>query len=204
MRANATRPARKVVIRSTHRVVGYHFSRKNAELVAWESRNEQAFLEWLEVDAEIVSFVTQPRTFKWSDFRYTPDVLVRTRSGSYFVEVKPDAFLNKPVALERHKIIASRMVDEGYDFRLVLSGQIFNEPLRTNVRNLSRGLRRSLPQLALNDLLNLLKMRPHTIQEVEQQGDYMRELIMPSIAQCYIAADLTQELRSTTILRIPS
>lgn len=196
---------RKLVTRSTHRVVGYHVSRKSAEAVPWESQNEEAYFQWLEVDPEVISFKSQPHTFQWDDFRYTPDALVETYKGSFFAEVKEDQALDDEKVSRRLEEVQSRLANEGVDFRIVLKSEIFSEPLRSNIKNIYRHAR---SELQANDWKQLSRFEgewPALLKDLESDlGDWARRLILKFVSWGELSVDLTKEIGPSTIVSIPT
>lgn len=193
--------SRKVVKRSTHRVVGYLASQKNGMLVPWESQIEKAYFEWLEVDPDILKFRSQPRTFKWTNIRYTPDALVTDCKGSFFVEVKPDSVFSDSHAMERLDAIGSNMKLENYDFRLVTERDIFAEPLRSNVTTIMRHRRVSLGSTFLQLLNSDAFLKPQILGNLGWLEDSNMFIQMcAAIAQGLLEADLRAPLSSDSIL----
>ena len=193
---------RKVVKRSTRRVVGYHFSRKAGGLVPWESQIEQAYFEWLEVDPHVISFQSQPQTFKWHDTKYTPDALVKTHRGSFFVEVKPADVRSDMDVMSRLEDIASRLARDGYELRLVTATEIFDEPLRSNVIQLLREVRRSIPPETIETLQHELSGGAQTFGQLASSlGHEGVSLVRRAIAQGVLEFDLTCVLLDETMLQ---
>ncbi|WP_420429590.1 Tn7 transposase TnsA N-terminal domain-containing protein [Kordiimonas sp.] len=192
---------RKIVRRTTHRVVGYHASRKNGALVPWESQVERGYFQWLEVDPRIVSFRSQPKTFKWTDFRYTPDALVETREGSFFAEVKPDEALEDDVVMARLEEISRRLRAENIEFKLALRSEIFQEPLRGNVVRLMRETKRPLDTKLVRRIFSFighnrcqLGMLAHHVCDGEISP------VLRCVAQGYLSLNLNQQITPETFL----
>jgi hypothetical protein len=88
-------PARKSIRRRRQNFIVDFPSLKNGHSMACDGVLESAYCIWLEHDAQVVKYYTQPHTFTWIDdgqrYRYTPDFLVVLAHGdSYFTEVKYD------------------------------------------------------------------------------------------------------------------
>lgn len=192
---------RKVVKRTTHRVVGYHASRKTGELVPWESQIERAYFEWLEIDPDVIWFQAQPRTFNWSNGRYTPDALVRTHKGSFFAEVKPDDVFDDVEEFERLLKITRRLERDGFDFRLIVRSKIFTKPLRDNVVSLMRFIRGNMCPKIHQKFMQLTEHGPCSLRLLEAETGVSRSTVMRAIAQGYLALDITQHITANSLVR---
>ena len=190
-------PARKVVKRSTHRVVGYHASVKMGRAIPWESQIEKAYFEQLEVDPRVHEFYAQPTTFNWGNLRYTPDAYVIEHGGAYFVEVKPDAVLFKHLEMERICKLVHLMEDMGFALKLMLKSDIFEPVKRRNVVTLLREVRKALSPQDIDLILERLHLNHLTLGEImELEGDAMRKLVFPAITQGLLSIDICRDLLS--------
>ncbi|MCJ9429661.1 hypothetical protein [Kordiimonas marina] len=196
---------RKIVRRSTHRVVGYHASIKVSGLVPWESQIEQAYFEWLEVDPEIISFKAQPRTFLWSDTRYTPDALVATDSGSFYVEVKPDKVLEDHVQMARLTDITRRLAELGLSLKLVLRSEVFRAPLRDNVVRLMRLTRKPLAARLRDAILTELALGPKRLSDFSNfKGVDIETALLQCVVGRLICLDLQKPINAQAVFSLPS
>jgi hypothetical protein len=85
---------RKLPKSSLIRPVVQFYSVKNKAAVFCESQLEKDVLKMLEFSPSVESYVTQPKSFKWTfndkTLRYTPDVLIKFTRGVFeYVETKP-------------------------------------------------------------------------------------------------------------------
>jgi len=79
-----------------HRI--YFPSQKNHRNILCEGKLEAAYCVWLEWDADVIAYASQPHTFRWNAdgqaLRYTPDFFVQHQdSANHFTEVKYDFVL---------------------------------------------------------------------------------------------------------------
>lgn len=195
-------PVRKVVRRSTVRVVGYHASQKMKCLVPWESQIERDYFEWLEVDPNVIGFYAQPETFQLNEIRYTPDAFVITHKGVFFAEVKPDKVLDCEEDMDRLWKIEQALIATGRYFKLVLESDVRAQPLRSNVIVLNRYRRRPLSrdhQAIIQQALSGLEL---TFNEFTARTGLPNEVLMQGIAQGFLRADLTQEFTTETTVTI--
>jgi hypothetical protein len=70
------------------------YSVKNRASMFCESQHEKDGFKMLEFSPKVESYVTQPKSFKWTfdgkNLRYTPDVLIKYCADTYeYVEIKP-------------------------------------------------------------------------------------------------------------------
>lgn len=200
-----TSTARKVVRRSTVRVVGYHASQKMQRLVPWESQIERDFYELLEVDPSIRAFYAQPQTFDFGSFKYTPDTLVCTNDGQYFVEVKPDKARSDPEVAGRLGEIKDRLAAANIDFRLVTDAEIRVDPLRSNVRRLMRETRRWIDPDILRETVKLLQPSSLPIRQLLEAPSIQLDLntILRFVSKGKLWLDIKERISHDTIVSVP-
>ena len=169
---NPTR-ARKVITRSTSKVIGLFNSLKNRALVPWESSLEFDCLRLLETDNSVALFAAQPEVLDYElegrSRRYYPDFRVEHHNGrTEIIEVKFEADLADPEQQARFAIIAEAYKKRGIDFRFMTERDIRPEPLRANVRLMleARTLNPS-PQLKLDVANAFARKPPRTLGELE-------------------------------------
>ena len=194
------KPVRKVVRRSTVRVVGYHASQKMCCLVPWESQIERDYFEWLEIDPNVIQFYAQPQTFNFNGLRYTPDALVITHQGDFFAEVKPDKVLECPEDMGRLSDIERELTSIGRYFQLVLERDVRAEHLRTNVVALNRYTRRQLTDDQLALIETTLADQALPIFQVIQEANVTESIVFHCVAQGFLLADLTKEIDLDTVV----
>jgi hypothetical protein len=102
---------RKLPKSSLIRPVTQFYSVKNKAGMFCESQLEKDVLRMLEFSPSVESYITQPKSFKWTfngkKLRYTPDTLIKSVTGTYeYGETKPlskttdEAFKMKFAALQ--------------------------------------------------------------------------------------------------------
>ncbi len=133
---------RRVVTRSTKRVVGRFPSRKSGRPVEYESQIERDMIYRLEACPFVQSYRAQPSRcnyFHEGAFRtYVPDFHVQTKLGEFLVEVKPDDVLNDPDEISRLRSIAKMFRSRGTRFRLFLEAEIRRRPYLQNAELVNR------------------------------------------------------------------
>ena len=199
-------PARKIVRRSTVRVVGYHASQKMCGLVPWESQIERDFFEWLETDPHVLEFRAQPETVRFQGHSYTPDAIVRTLASTYYAEVKPDKFLECTDDLARFCDMQRQFEELGHELRLVLEREIRQVPLRGNVKILMRHIRGRVDESLLGSVAEYLLRNDTVIRDLQELvGDgEVPPFLLRSIAQGYLAVDISQEIGPDTKIYLPT
>jgi len=137
------RPVRKVVRRTTKRVVGRFPSRKSKAMISWESQVERDFLYLLETDPEVEAFVEQPERLRLEidgDLHsYVPDFLIGSHQGQlWFAEVKHDDEAERPENKAWFAAAAHACLQLNVGYRLVLESDIRREPRLSNAKLLLR------------------------------------------------------------------
>lgn len=197
-------PVRKVVTRSTHRVVGYHFSKKMRCLIPWESQIEKLYLELLEIDPDVLQFYVQPLTIDFADTSYTPDVLVVTRSCQYFVEVKPDSVFEDAVTLGRLRSLQKHFREFGSDLKLVTKRDLVQDPIRTNVKILMRLIRQEASEELTQIILKRCEHQERSIHElVKCSNGVIQEIdILRAVAHGLLWLDLNLPISDDTAIQL--
>lgn len=136
-------PVRKVVSRTTKKVVGRFPSSKCGRMVSWESQIERDFLYLLEVSREVESFAAQPERLNLvidgQPHTYVPDFYVRASDGrSWFVEVKPDEEAQLPQNRSLFAAAAEASLRMNVGYRVVVESWIRREPCLSNSKLLLR------------------------------------------------------------------
>lgn len=131
------------------RPVGRYASIKNGQAKAWESRPELLDIYHAEVDAEVVSYSTQPETLRWTSAglrrQYTPDRVDNMSDGSRrFVEVK-DKYVQERDPQYAEKLNEAAAIYEHFGHTLTIRdrGMILSEPLFSAVERV-QAYRRAL------------------------------------------------------------
>jgi hypothetical protein len=136
----AGKPARRIVTGRRNRPVGSFPSRKNNDIVEFESFLELDALTIVDTDPSVLSYSAQPRTLTWRDAagrprRYTPDLLLRTALGRIYREIKPARrLLRDPSLGGRIDTIVACCEAEGAAFETWSDMEIRREPRLSNAR----------------------------------------------------------------------
>lgn len=92
-------PVRKISNKRSSKKTGFFPSNKNQRSVAFESLLERDYIYLLEFDQDVISYIEQPMTIKYSFngkcYKYTPDFQVLRKTKSQIIEIKPKAKLIK-------------------------------------------------------------------------------------------------------------
>lgn len=179
--ATNPRPVRKVVTRSTARVVGYFSSIKMDALIPWESQLELDCLRILEVDNNVIGIHAQPEWVTYAcqgrERRYCPDFAVQYRDGSNRrIEVKYEADAVRPEMQERFVAVGSVYSAHRVEFRVMTESEIRREPRLANAKRMLRDLHlvpRSDLSQRVADIFNV--RRPQTIRALEEALGYLLE-----------------------------
>lgn len=141
--------ARRVVSRSNYRVSGKHPGFKCRRMYHWESYLERDAFLLLEADPLVLSFREQPAVLTYEqngeERRHYPDLLVRSRRGTEFVEVKTDKDAESEEVAARTALLQPPLADHGYGYRVWTESEIRVHPRLDNVRYLLRYGRTPVP-----------------------------------------------------------
>jgi len=196
-------PVRNVVRRNPCRVVGYHASKKMGKLIGWESQIEQLYLEWLEVDPEIIKFYAQPVTIEYEDTRYTPDVLVISKAAEYFVEIKPDSVFRDGQTMKKIKGLQRHFKKFGSELKLITKSDLTRRPLRDNVQHLGRLVRRGASHTVAELVFKHCQQGEQTIDELRSRmGDSAESwLVLDAVVLGYVTLDLTKPITGASVIK---
>lgn len=127
------RMARKVVKRSNARKTSKYPSWKMKRMLQCESENERNAMVLLDVCSWVRSFRPQPCIIHYlmdgQERSHYPDLLVETRAGAEFWEIKTSKEAAKPETSKRTEALSEQLPAYGYRYRVMLA-----EDLRTNPR----------------------------------------------------------------------
>jgi len=169
---NAPR-TRKVVRRTTHRVVGRSPSLKVGRMIHWESQIERDMIKLLEFDPAVLRYAEQPTPMKYlkdgKQRQYTPDFLVETRSGLSVIEVKPAAHLTKEPFCSLLPVIREYYDGQNIPFSVMTDVEIRREPRLANISLILRYQRQNVSLLKIHNVLDLLMLRPCAADELLDQ-----------------------------------
>ncbi len=134
--------SRKVVRRTTHRVVGRFPSLKSSRVVHWESQLERDMIRLLEFDPAVLSYREQPEPLRYFESgerrKYTPDFIAQMTSGVTVFEVKPyEQSITSPLK-ERLVAFREHYAAQGIDFLVMTEREIRKEPRLSNIIRLLR------------------------------------------------------------------
>jgi hypothetical protein len=134
--------ARKVVHRSTKRVVGeIPLPAKNPEMIAWESFLERDAIWLLGFLRYVIYIASQPLKFEYLDANgevavHFPDFQVDVGTQRYLIEIKPEKFVKD--FQERTDRIRPQAQIRGYEYVVLDDSVIRIEPRLSNIKLLMR------------------------------------------------------------------
>jgi hypothetical protein len=208
-------PVRKIRSSKTS-LRGKVVSEKNNAVHDFESSLERDFIEILEFDSNVSSFVEQPVTIEFEENgikkTYTPDFLIKYRKGitpanqftPLLVEIKysKELIKSKEILAPKFKAAEAYAQKKGWRFKVLTENEIRNAYLQ-NVKFLSSYKKTEL--ILIDDftlLLNkIIALRITTPQELilassrtESKKAELLFTLWHMIANNYIACDLTNSL----------
>jgi TnsA endonuclease-like protein len=130
--------AKKLSASSGGQNKGKFCSLKTGEVHQTDSLTEMDYLYLLDFDPEATRFKTHPFTLdyvldgKWR--RYTPDVLVYRSQRKQIIEVKPTLRAMLPRYVLLFRTVAPLFRARGFDFQLVTSDAIQQQPRLDNIK----------------------------------------------------------------------
>ncbi|RQH12666.1 TnsA endonuclease N-terminal domain-containing protein [Bradyrhizobium sp. RP6] len=207
--------SRKVVTYRSGHFTGFVPSRKNKDMVQYESILERDYIQLLESDPDVLKYSEQPKALRWSDgvqnYKTTFDFVVTRRDGTkYLVEVKPLAKVIKYKLNELYGYARAAAIAKGYsDLELWTDREIRAMPRLGNAELIvssETGFREQAFELAL--FTAIASMRRHadraTIRELRAASKlgtaaYWQIIRMVARGQL-IPADATAPLDDRAIL----
>lgn len=129
---------REVVRRSNVRRTFKFPSHKAGRMIHCESKLERDACPLHEVSPEVLGYCEQPARLhflmegQWRE--HVPDLLVRTRNGPVFREIKSNADSEDPFVLARARLLAAALPAQGYRYELLRESDIRREPRLANAR----------------------------------------------------------------------
>jgi hypothetical protein len=150
------------------------YSRKNRSMMLCESRLEADALLQLEFNDNVLRYVTQPCSVTYHNHdtprRYTPDVLVAYRDGTYrFLEIKPYSKAEKDKFTAKLLTLQSYFLEEiGHPLELVTDKEIRVGKSAVNLRLLYRFLDVSIDEETTKQVIQEAKaLNKITVANVE-------------------------------------
>lgn len=179
---NAPR-SRRVVRRTTHRVVGRFPSLKAGRIIHWESQLERDMARLLEFDPSVVRYAEQPESLEYVEHgkkrSYTPDFLIEARTGQMILEIKPyDQATTEPWK-SRLALFEQLYCDRSMPYFVMTEREIQREPRLSNVTMLLRYQRQPIPVRERDTVLDALEGGPMTL------GSLRRHLREAGIDETY-------------------
>ncbi len=136
------RSVRRIVTRRGKGVRGNFPSRKAPKRLQFESLVEERVLRVFEVSSLPRVIRTQPCVLELpgdtAPLRYTPDVQTQICEEQHFFESKADGFVCNEEERDRIKNVARRMRQQGFNFTLILDGDVRLNGLQEELTELLR------------------------------------------------------------------
>lgn len=134
--------AREVISRSRTRPTGKYPGVKAQRMMHWESVHELHAFRLLDCAPEVKSFSEQPCEVQYEvagvRHRHYPDVLVRYRDRVELWEIKTPKDAQDPEVAARTELLASKLPEWGYEYRLILADELARQPRLNNASVLLR------------------------------------------------------------------
>jgi len=147
---------RKVVKRSNYRVTGKYPSWKMKRMMQWESTLERDAFYLLDANPNVIEFREQPAKISYTldgiDHCHYPDLFIRTKHASSFLEVKESKNAADEFVTERTTLLSSQLPVRGFSYGVLTEEEIRNEPQLSNARRLVRYGRNEVP-IQIRDML---------------------------------------------------
>lgn len=182
---------------------GKFYSWKMRRTLHARSRLELHLMEICEVDADVVAFLEQPVRLRYEELgrarRYTPDLYVESRRGSYFAEVKWEGAARAPHNESRWPLIAKPLNRWGFGFEVLTERHILRQPRADNVKALLRS--RFSPDAGAdtrNVLADQLRAGPSTIGNLQSALGLTRKDLFRLLLEGRYPIDLDQPLGPAT------
>lgn len=195
---------RTVVTRSRKGYRGYFASQKTARMVSWESLGEWSAILLFEYSPGVVSYEEQPEEIWYPDGdrtrRYIPDFAI-TLGGEkvIHIEVKPADKLLDPKMAGKYRAIATHYQNQGRFFRLLTEQDIYQEPLFSQLKLLSRHRR---PWDGMDELLPAIQRQlrdaPLPMHALALEQTTLLRLLAHGVLWC----DLTGPLSPSTLISL--
>ncbi len=202
--------SRKITnIRSTKKT-GCFPSKKNGRNIRFESLIERDYIHLLEFDNDVLSYIEQPITIKYSHnnkkYRYTPDFKVIRKEKIQLIETKPHSKYSRILEDEnkRRKFDAALnyCAYNNYEFKVVTDSNIRNGNLLRNIKYLFMYSSINVPAIEKDCLINKISLiMPISINELldelrldnSSKSQYQRYIFSLLYAQ-HLLTDLTQAI----------
>ena len=201
---------RKVVSRTTKRVVGNFPSSKCGMMVPWESQIERDLLYLLEVSRDVESFVAQPKRLSLvidgTPHTYVPDFYVRGSSNrSWFVEVKPDEESKLPENRLLFAAAAEASLLLNVVYRVVVEIWIRLETYLSNAKLLIRYRDIDPPTDMIIQVTSLLERGAFSLGELRNAlgGEQNYQDVMALLLNGLLVADMSSPLSDASRVWLP-
>lgn len=193
--------SRKIVRRTTHRVVGRSPSLKSNRVVHWESQLERDMIRLLEFDPAVLSYREQPEPLMYYEGgrkrKYTPDFIAEMISGVTMFEVKPSDQANTSPLRERLLAFKKKYAEQGISYLVMTDREIRKEPRLSNVIKLLRYQREVVSAENRAIIFDAVSSGAQTLGGlqlyVHKQGVHISQ-IYALISQGNLAIDLNQPI----------
>lgn len=148
-------PVRNITNKRNRKNTGFFPSEKIGRPVAFESILESDYLYLIEFDRDVVSFIEQPITIRYTvngkRYKYTPDFKVIRKNKIQIIEIKPKSKLDILLTNEskKQKFLAGCQFCKlnGYEFKIITDEQIQAGFLLKNIKFLFAFSRIHVPNI---------------------------------------------------------
>lgn len=200
--------ARKVIKRSNARCTGKYPSWKMGGMVHCESENERNCMLLLDLCPDALSYRSQPCMINYIlDDRqclHFPDILVTTRTGQAFLEVKTRKEANRPDTVLRTSLLSRQLPDLGYSYHLVLAEDLANPVRLANaeiIKSLGYHPITPLEREGLRTLFQQYESLPWGALQHDPDNRYLKRQVCRLVLEGDLHIDINQPLADETPVR---
>ena len=188
-------PARKLIDVSPHRTTGAISIKGITPYPAeHESYTERYTIATLALCHDVVQIRSQPHAEEYLDEKnkkrkYTPDLLIKTKTTQHIVEVKTLNYLFQPKAIAKYRQIGAHFRHLKQSFAFLTDAQIESGERFENVKILFRYSHSDLPQGALEKILQWNDGVSIAIRDLMTKLDLQLVEIYTAIAQKHLSIE---------------
>jgi hypothetical protein len=187
--------------------VWFVHSYKNNANIACESDIEKKLCLYTEFEPNVIAYRPQPLKMYVDDFAYTPDFVVKLKSGLYCIrEAKRESEALSKHYKDRFKLISEYCKKFGVDFQVYTDVQLKQALTQSHelIYHFARGIKVS--KQALDDCFQLLNQHSITkstigdLQEWVENTGFDKHILFPMILQGMLSLDYHSKIDTNSTL----
>ena len=197
---------RKVVSRSNANPSFKHSSITENRPIHAESRNELNAILMADVDPENISICEQPSCITYCldgvVYKHYPDLLIRTKDKSKFIEIKEAKEANEPEVKARTILMEKELKKYGYEYWVLVESDYKAEPRLTNSRFLHRkGYNEIEVTTKASALKALFQLDTTTLKVIKERlKSYSEKVIARLIIEGYLIINIDETWNDETLV----